>query len=359
MFVMFRLIARRILWVWLSIKLFASICIAQDQYAEITGTVSDPSGAVVAQVNVSVIGADGQIHNGSTTDERGAYSVHRLAPGLYTVTAIRRGFAVFQQGDIRLAAGQVRRLDISLSVEVQREEINVSDTSTDLGTSPDKNADAFIFQGDDLNALPDDPDQLQAQLQAMAGPASGSDEPQLYVDGFGAEKLPPKSAIREIRINQNPYSAQYDRPGRGRTEVFTKPGANAFHGGFWFSGNDSSLNSPNPFAQQQPPYHSEQLDWNLGGPITKKASFFLNADWADTQTNAIVNAEILDSNLNQIHFSQAVPNPATSVGFSPRFDAQLGATNTLMVRYQLGRGITPDGGVGHYALPSQGFSGNN
>jgi hypothetical protein len=349
-------ISTRIRLILVSIVVLAAESAAQT--AGVTGIITDPSGALVAQVSVSVVAGDGDAHK-TVTDERGVYTASGLTPGLYTIKCVANGFAVFQQSDIRLHAGRIRRLDISLGIEVLQEEINVSDGGTDLGTSPDNNADALIFRGNDLNALPDDPAQLQAQLQAMAGPVSGSDESQLYVDGFDAQKLPPKSAIRELRINQNPYSAQFDRPGRGRIEVITKPGADAFHGGLWSGGNDSTLNSRNPFAQQQPPYHSVQLDWNLSGPITKKASFFLNADWTKTQTNAIVDAETLDPSLNQIHLSQALSNPTASVGFSPRFDVQLGPANTLMLRYQFGHGTTTDGGVGQFALPSQGYDTND
>jgi hypothetical protein len=349
---------RRLFYMSLLVSFLASPCVAQSQSAEITGVVTDPSGAVVPFASILAITGDGQVHR-TAADKHGVYSIRGLEPGLYTIKAICIGFAAFQQDKIRLSAGQVIRVDVSLNIEMQREEVNVFDKDTRVDIDPDRNASALVLQGKDLDILPDDLSQLQAQLQAMAGPGPGPEEPELYVDGFSADKLPPKSAIREIRINQNPYSAQYDRPGRGRTEIFTKPGADAFHGGLWTSGNDSSFNSGNPFVQLQPPYHSVQLDSNLGGPITKKAAFFLNVDWANTQTNAIVDAETLDSNLNQTLFTQAVPNPSTNMGFSSRFDVQLEPNNNATVRYQLGRGKATDVGIGQLALPSQGSNANS
>jgi hypothetical protein len=328
------------------------ICAAQTKNAEITGIITDPSGAVIPLAGVLLIDIDGQTHK-TATDKRGVYIVHGLAPGLYTIKITCKDFDSFQQDNVRLLAGQIVRLNTVLNIEPRREEVNVSDQSSGVGISSDSNADASIFQGNDLDALADDPTQLQQQLLAIAGPGAGSEMPQVSVDGFDAGNLPPKSAIREIRINQNPYSAQYDRPGRGRIEIVTKPGADAFHGGLWASGNDSSFNSQNPFISQQPQYHSAQIDFNLGGPITKNSAFFLNFDRSKTQTNAIVDTEILDSNLNQIHFAEAIPNPNANAGFSSRVDFQLGTNNSVTVRYQLSHWTTINGGVGQSALPSQ------
>ena len=70
----------------------------------------------------------------------------------------------------------------------------------------------------------------QTDLQALAGPSAGPNGGQIYIDGFTGGQLPPKSSIREIRINQNPFSAEYDKLGYGRIEIFTKPGTDKYHG---------------------------------------------------------------------------------------------------------------------------------
>ena len=141
-----------------------------------------------------------------------------------------------------------------------------------------------MISGKELEALPDDPDELLTDLQALAGPSAGPNGGQIYIDGFTAGQLPPKSSIREIRINQNPFSAEFDKLGYGRIEVFTKPGTDKFHGQLFASGNDSAFNSPNPFGgTNQPGYDSTQFSGNLGGPINKKASFFIDAQTAKYQ----------------------------------------------------------------------------
>ena len=114
--------------------------------------------------------------------------------------------------------------------------------STDAG----ENASAIVLKGNDLDALSDDPDELSNELTALAGPSAGPNGGQIYIDGFTGGQLPPKSAIREIRINQNPFSAEFDRLGYGRIEILTKPGTDMLHGRFFGMGNDSSFNTGNP-----------------------------------------------------------------------------------------------------------------
>ena len=99
--------------------------------------------------------------------------------------------------------------------------------------------------------MPDDPDDLADALQALAGPGAGPNGGQIYIDGFSGGNLPPKESIREIRINQNPFSAEYDRLGFGRIEILTKPGSDSFRGSVFFNESNGVFNSRNPFVQQQ------------------------------------------------------------------------------------------------------------
>ncbi len=180
-----------------------------------------------------------------------------------------------------------------------------------------------MLKDKDLDALSDDPDELASQLQALAGPAAGPNGGEIYIDGFTGGQLPTKSSIREIRVNQNPFSAQYDKLGYGRIEIFTKPGTDKWHGQGMGMFNDSALNSRNPFVSTEPGYHREFMDGSLGGPLSKKASIFIDGGRRDMAGNSIVSAVVLDSNLQQTPFSQAVPNPNTNTNLSSRLDYAL------------------------------------
>ena len=119
-----------------------------------------------------------------------------------------------------------------------------------VNTDPTSNGGALVLGQKELQALSDDPDELSQQLQAMAGPGAGPEGGQIYIDGFTGGNLPPKSSIREIRINSNPFSPEYDRQGFGRIEIFTKPGTDAFHGQVFFQYNNQYFNTRSPLYVQ-------------------------------------------------------------------------------------------------------------
>ncbi len=314
------------------------------------GQVVDPSGAVVPNATIAVIQSGGQPHSAKTSNN-GNYELGNLAPGNYTVTANAKGFTVFIQNDVQVSAGQVAQFNISLQIQVEQQKVNVQEEGPQVQVSPQNNASAIVLSGKDLEALPDDPDELQADLEALAGPSAGPNGGQLYIDGFTGGQLPPKSSIREIRINQNPFSSEYDKLGYGRIEIFTKPGTDKFHGQFSVQGNDSSFNARNPFlgSAAQQPYDSVIYMGNIGGPINKKASFFFNVQRRNIDEIAVVDAPVLGLN-------ESVPNPRTRTNIGPRIDYQLTPNNTLTARYQYYRDTSDNNGVGGLTLPQAGYN---
>ncbi len=318
----------------------------------IAGTVVDPQGAVVPQAAVTLT-RDDAAQVSVVTDGLGRYLASKLAPGVYAVEAQAPGFRATRKEGIRVAPGAMQRLNLTLEIDVAQQEVVVSESAID--SSPDKNGDAIVLKGDDLRALSDDQDELLQQLQAIAG-ADAETGSQLYVDGFSGSKLPPKSSIKEIRINQNPYSAQYDELGYGRIEIITKPGSDKLHGDLWSQGNDSPWNAGNPFVLTQPPYHSWRYDGDMNGPVRKVASYFASIYGLDAVTDSVVNAVVLDSSLNPVPFTQAISNPNNEVDFSPRVDLEWGKVQTLTLRYVLSRNTSTNSGVGQFALTSQGYN---
>ena len=321
------------------------------------GQVTDPSGAVVANATVAVLVSGGPTHS-ATTNKTGGYEIGNLAPGKYTVTANAQGFAVFMQNDVDVAAGQVAQFNVALDINVQQEKVNVQgEAPVLLDTNPANNASAIVLTGKDLEALPDDPDELQSDLEALAGPSAGPNGGQLYIDGFTAGQLPPKSSIREIRINQNPFSAEYDKLGYGRIEIFTKPGTDKFHGQFSVVGNDSGLNTRNPFLGDaaQEPYDSVIYQGNFGGPINKKTSFFFDVQRRNIDEIAVVNTQALNSDLQPFQLTEDEPNPRTRTNIAPRIDYQVSTNNTLSARYQYYRDTWENNGVGGSVLPEAGY----
>ena len=320
------------------------------------GQVIDPSGAVVANATVAVTQSGGATHSAATS-RNGGYEISNLPPGNYTVTANAKGFTVFVQNNIQVAAGQATQFNVSLEIMVEQQKLNVEEEGPQVDVNPASNASAIVLSGKDLDALPDDPDELQSDLEALAGPSAGPNGGQIYIDGFTGGQLPPKSSIREIRINQNPFSSEYDKLGYGRIEIFTKPGTDKFHGQVAVEGNSSAFNSRNPFlpTAQEQPYYSTQYMGNIGGPINKKSSFFFNFQRRNIDEIAVVNATVLDANLQPTPFKASVPNPRTRTNLGPRFDFQLTPNNTLTARYQYYSDKQQNAGVGNFVLPSAGY----
>jgi Carboxypeptidase regulatory-like domain len=331
---------------------------AQTSSGTLRGRVTDPTGAVIPQATVTATAPTGK-KTTAVTDNQGAYELKGLSPGKYTISTSAKGFAVSTEQNVSISADQVQQFDIALEIKVQQEKVEVQEESTTVSVNPSENASSIVIKGKDLEALSDDPDELQQELEALAGPSAGPNGGQIYIDGFTAGQLPPKSSIREIRINQNPFSAEYDKLGYGRIEIFTKPGTDQFHGQFMLNGNSSAFDALSPFAPNQPSFHSEQFEGSVSGPLSKRASFFFNAERRQIDDSNIVNAVVpttADPNPTTANFMQAVPNARTRTNIGPRFDFQLTPSNTLTVRYQLYRDIQDNQGVGQFSLPSQAYN---
>jgi Carboxypeptidase regulatory-like domain len=335
---------------------------AQTPTGSLNGVVTDPSGGVIAKAAVRLISSTGKSLD-TITNRDGSYEFKGLVPGTYSLKGAAKGFAIFDREDVHIVAGQMQQLNIGLVIQVEEQKVEVTDSPTKLEVDPSSNAGMVVMKGKDLEALSDDPDELQSELQALAGPSAGPNGGQIYIDGFTGGTLPPKDSIREIRINQNPFSAEYDRLGYGRIEILTKPGTDQFHGQLFLTGNTSAFNSRNPFeitpvGTQPPGYDSRQFSANVGGPlVSKKASFFFNIERRDINELSVVSAQIVDPTTFAITpFSDAVPNPRTRTNLSPRLDYQLTPTNTLTARYQYERENETNKGIGQFNLRSTGFN---
>src|SRR5579863_2504158 len=354
---LFRFSAKLLVLIFAVLFIFLAGAPAQAPGGSLRGQVTDPSGAAVAGATVVALPAEGASSTATTTRD-GSFEIKSLAPGKYTVQVFAQGFAQFEAKDVAVTAAAPAVLNVKLTIQEKEEKVIVSDSATQLDTSGGSNANSITLKGKDLEALSDDPDELQDELTALAGPSAGPNGGQIYIDGFTAGQLPPKSSIREIRINQNPFSAEYDKLGYGRIEILTKPGTDKLHGQFMINVNDSALNARNPFggSADQPSYHSVLYSGNIGGALGKKASFFFNLDRRVIDEIAVIDTPALDANFNPITFTGAVPNPRTRTNLTPRLDYQISSTNTLTARYQYFRDDQTDLGIGQFSLPTQGFN---
>ena len=225
----------------LAISLMALPAFAQ---TTLRGRVTDESGAVVPGADVTITGP-GSLSRATVSAADGSYAFGDLPAGSYTVRASAPGLVLRQPAKISTQAAY-QTLNLLLSVAMEKQEVTVAENGgPTVSTEASNNASAVVISGSDLNALSDNPDDLAADLQALAGPAAGPNGGSIYIDGFSGGELPPKESIREIRINQNPFSPEYDklslaRVGRSRFTTRQKSHATGERS------RDSAVGTPQP-----------------------------------------------------------------------------------------------------------------
>ncbi|MCX6595689.1 MAG: carboxypeptidase-like regulatory domain-containing protein [Acidobacteria bacterium] len=339
------------LFLSLLIALFALTGISA-QTIVLRGVVTDPSGSAIPGSTVTVSGTG--VAKTVSTDENGGYTVPGLAAGKFTFRIVSPGFANFER-ILNLGGTQPITFDARLNLATEKQEITVSE-SIQVDLDPSRNVGALVLKAEDLQSLSDNPEDLQSDLQALAGPAAGPNGGQIFIDGFSGGRLPPKESIREVRINSNPFSPEYDKIGFGRIEVFTKPGTDKFRGQAFFNFSDAVFNSRNPFSTIRPPYQQKFFGGNISGPINKRSSFFVDMDRRNQDEASTINAVTLDNNFNTSRFSTAIVNPQTRTDITPRIDYAINANNTFVGRYRFTRNAAENEGLNNLTLPSRAFT---
>jgi len=339
----------------LIILMFATTGVAQSPSSSlpaVQGKVFDERGFLLPRASVIVTDAN-DAERITVTSEEGNFSIPNLGPGIYSVRAVAKGFDP-ETKMVEIKANQPTvEVSFILKVALEKEEVTVTSDTEGVSLAAEENAGALVLKGEDLDALPDDPDELADALQALAGPGAGPDGGQFYIDGFSGGRMPPKASIREIRINQNPFSSEFERLGFGRIEILTRPGTEKFRGEADFRFNDESLNSRNPYASTRAPFQARSYGMNLSGPVIKnRVSFFVDASRREFDENAVINATVLDNNLQPIAFNETLVTPQRRTSISPRVEVQLSPNNTLIGRYGYSESRNAFEGIGGFSLSS-------
>src|SRR6185436_5002204 len=186
--------------------------------ALLRGQVVDEQGAVISGARATLLAADGKKRT-VVANANGEFTIPNLTPGLYTLTVEFKGFEDYVETGLQLPSEAP--LKITLSVAPLKAETNIKADSSGVSVEPDQNMNAIVLDEKMImDLLPDNEDEMLEFLQSLAGPAAGGvsggqDGPQIYIDGFPGGRLPPRESILQIRINQNPLSAEYSHPGQG------------------------------------------------------------------------------------------------------------------------------------------------
>src|SRR5215470_1106503 len=337
----------------LAIFTISSVSFAQS--VSLRGQVTDQNGAVIPKAKVTLDGPSGAVQAVATGD-RGGSSFTDLGPGDYSVMASAPNLALLEPAKITLKSG-VQTLNLQLSVVIAEQNVNVQEnTAPAVTTDSSNNASAVVLRGDDLKSLGDSAEDLQADLLALAGPSAGPGGGAIFIDGFSGGQLPAKESIREIRINQNPFSPEYDRVGFGRIEILTKPGTDKLRGAVSYNYMGDFWNSRNPYAAQKAPLRLNEFRGNVGGSLNHRTSFTFDSSRELVDNGSIVNAVVLDPESLAITPYTAVPAALQRrTQINPRVDYQINSNNTLTIRYTFLRNDIREAGIGSFDLPSRAY----
>lgn len=329
---------------------------AQVRSSDLLVVVSDQQGGLIIGAKATLTSADKSTVE-AVSDGQGRFQFRALRTGVYVLRVIAQGFKEEEETITVDGAAAPSRVAITLYPSIT-ETVDVEGSRDNSSLDPERGAGAQVLGESQLKLLPDDPDQFYDVLQLLATSSGGvPGQATVSVDGFLNEgRLPPKSSIREVRINSNIFSAEYDKPPYrgGRIEIYTKPGAGSFHGSGFFNFNNAALNAREVFAPARAPVTTRRYGVQLGGPLApKKAGLLFDFEARDIKETATVNAIILDGNLDEWPFAASLPTSKLLLVGSARADWQMTPSHTFTLRYDFNRNRLVNQSVGGFELQSR------
>jgi Carboxypeptidase regulatory-like domain len=321
----------------------------------ITGTITDPSGAVVSGAQVKVTQKNTSVTRVDTTNSNGQFNVSPLPPATYSISVEAQGFKQYVQ-DVVLLADQIRNMDIHLQIgdtsqqvtveastvavnTVSQELSQVIDTSrlTNLPLNGRNAADLTLLVPGAVTAIANNSGTLQGDTkqvpgaEAIAVNGARPDQIGYNLDGANNQDLmsntndpfPFPDALQEFSVQTNSFDAQYGNNAGAVVNVVTKSGTNEFHGDVFEFVRNGAFNARNYFADKVDPLKRNQFGGTVGGPIHKNTSFGFFG-WQKTiirsvnnATNAIVPTEDnLNGDFSLTNPTTAITNPFTHTPYA-------------------------------------------
>ena len=321
----------------------------------IAGTVADPSGAAIpgADIQVCLRGTSSPIA-AARTDGLGNFRIAALPSGSFEIEARRDGFSA-QTVRVTIKDRSPAPLRLELKLAGVRQAVTVSDSATPVSTDAAENLDVVTMDREMMNSLPVfDQNYVAAMSQFLDAGSIGTNGVTLVVNGMEQRNIGVSaSAIQEVKINQNPYSAEFSRPGRGRIEVITKPSSEAYHGTFNFLFRDYHLNARDPFAETRPPEQRRIYEGSLLGPLGhgKRNSFLISVNREEQDLEAVIYA-VTPQGLLQ----QTAANPQRDTEISASVTHQFTESHLGTLRGNFTDSTEQNRGVGGFVLPEAGVN---
>src|SRR5687768_13716937 len=333
--------------------LFPALASAQTpRDARVQVTVVDPSGLIVPEATVTLVGLEPSTQAitpaPARTTDKGIAIIERVAPGRYSISAEFPGFELGLLRDIRVRAGESRhvvilplaKLEDTVTVGRDIQTVAADRRSSEFGVN---------LSPDQIQALSDDPDELARQLAELAGP-----DAIVRIDSFEGQQLPPKAQIKSIHVTRDQFAAEAAQPGSTFVDVVTQPGVGPLRGGTNFTVRDGSMSGRSQFTPTRGPEQFWTYGGNIGGTLVQgKTSFSLSANGQDVFTSPILHATLPDgTRAETLNVRQTNNNANVNV----LVDHAITRDQVLRIGFQAGQQRRENQGIGDYNLPERGFS---
>jgi outer membrane receptor protein involved in Fe transport len=272
--------------------------------ATITGTVTDPSGAVVPGADVTIHNTDTGIERKTVTSDAGLYTAPFLPPGHYEIRIGKAGFAQVVRKELTLQVGQILTVDFALSIAVQNQEITVTGATPVVDTSKTETSqvisesavgnlpiagrrwDSFVMLTPNVT---NDGTSGLVSYRGISGlynsnTVDGANNNQAFFSESRGRAMMGSyvysmDSIKEYQVSASNYSAELGQAAGGVVNAVTKSGANAFHGDLFYYLRYPSFNALDPYPKSQGNYSQPIHQWqqfgaSVGGPIIKDRLFY-------------------------------------------------------------------------------------
>ncbi|HEV2101793.1 MAG TPA: TonB-dependent receptor [Candidatus Acidoferrum sp.] len=327
----------------------------------LSGTVLDPSSADLADAQVTLLAANGAVQASTTTDRTGFFFFDELPHGKYRLRIHASGF---RDGflDVTIGAKPIPPLHVTLAISAVSEVVsvtadeNVPQTSSD----PSENLNANNITRDALDRVPVfDLDYITLLSRFLSDDAIASSGVSLVVNGVEANGPGVSaSAVQEVKINQNPYSARFARPGRARVEITTKAGTPAYHGTVNFLTRNSVFDASNTFAATKPTESRYMEEGSFTGPLgrDKRNTFLVSLEQDNDNLQAVVHAFGSPTNPAVNLVDENVPAPQRHFFGSFRAFHDFDNGDQFWIGYSYEDQKLRNQGVGGLVLPEAGYT---
>jgi len=325
----------------------------------LSGTVLDPSSAEVAEAQVTLLTSSGSVQATTTTDRFGYFFFDDLPHGKYR---LRIHAAAFKDGlvDVTVSSKPLSPLRITLAISAVSEVVSVTadESVPQTSSDPSENLNANNITRDALDRVPVfDLDYITLLSRFLSDDAIATSGVSLVVNGVEANGPGVSaSAVQEVKINQNPYSARFARPGRARVEITTKAGTPAYHGTVNFLTRNSVFDASNFFAPTKPSESRYMEEGSFTGPLgnDKRNTFLLSLEQDNDNLQAIVHA--FGSPTSNSPVDENVPAPQRHFFGSFRAFHDFDNGDQVWVGYSYEDQKLRNQGVGALVLPEAGYT---